>query len=326
MDSADAKRTHAATEPEQNSRAPAASDFFQDRLTIGTALEAGQIGIWSWNAASNTVTWSSNVESICGLPAGSFDGTFAFVSRTIHEDDRDGVIGSLNEAWRNEQPYWARYRMAPNGNGEERWIESIGTLMPEGAAPRVMVGACYDVTERIKLERELRSRVKQQQALAQFGERALAESDLERLLSDVVNTVALTLPVDLVEVIELLPGNSDLLLRAGFGWKSGYVGSVVTSRTEGHYAWHILESAVPIVVDDFAAEKRFVIPQYLCDHHCVSGASTTIAGRDGRAYGILGVCIKKPWPFTLQETSFLAAVGNLVAGAIQRRQLEDPTN
>ena len=58
------------------------------------------------------------------------------------------------------------------------------------------------------------------------------------------------------------------------------------------------------------------------EHNCASGMNVTIAGRDGRAYGILGVCTRKKRQFSAQELSFLAAVGNLLAGAIQRRQLE----
>ncbi len=66
----------------------------------------------------------------------------------------------------------------------------------------------------------------------------------------------------------------------------------------------------------------FEVPQYLRDHSCTSGMTVTIAGRDGRAYGILGVCTAKQRDFTVQDTAFLAAAGNLLAGAIQRRQLE----
>jgi hypothetical protein len=73
--------------------------------------------------------------------------------------------------------------------------------------------------ERAGLEDELRSRIKQQEALAQLAERALLEPDLERLLNDAVSTVALTLSVDFVKILELLPGNAELVLRAGFGWK-----------------------------------------------------------------------------------------------------------
>jgi two-component sensor histidine kinase len=179
-----------------------------------------------------------------------------------------------------------------------------------------------DFATRVNLEQELRSRIKQQEALAQFGERALAEPDLEKLLNDAVSTVALTLPVDFVEVLELMPGDTDLLLRAGFGWKAGCIGSVVTSRENGNYARHTIDGAVPIVIADFAAETRFKIPQYLHNHGCVSGMSTIIAGRDGRAYGVLGVCTSKARAFGIEHTAFLAAVGNLLAGAIQRRQLE----
>src|SRR5271156_3019591 len=86
------------------------------------------------------------------------------------------------------------------------------------------------------LENELRSRAKQQEALAQFGERALAEPDLERLLNDAVSTVALTLSVDFVKILELLPGDRELLLRAGFGWKSDLVGTVVATAQPDSFA------------------------------------------------------------------------------------------
>src|SRR5258707_5529608 len=86
-----------------------------------------------------------------------------------------------------------------------------------------------DSTERLSLENELRNRAKQQEALAQLGERALVEPDLERLLNDAVSTVALTLSVDFVKILELLPGGAELLLRAGFGWKTTLLGSVLTA-------------------------------------------------------------------------------------------------
>ncbi len=197
-----------------------------------------------------------------------------------------------------------------------------GTVFTEGGSPRRLIGLCYDVTERANLETELRSRVKQQEALAQLGERALVEPDMERLLNDAVSTIALTLAVDFVKILELLPGDSELLLRAGYGWKSDLIGSILTNTAPNSFARRTLGSAAPIVVDDFDAETRFEVPNYLKEHSCKSGATVSIAGRDGRAYGILGVCTGKKRRFRPQDISFLAAIGNLLAGAIQRRQLE----
>jgi two-component sensor histidine kinase len=179
-----------------------------------------------------------------------------------------------------------------------------------------------DATERSCLENELRSRAKQQEALAQLGERALIEPDLERLLNDVVSTVALTLSVDFVKILELLPGDSELLLRAGFGWKNDLVGTILTETGPNTLARFTLESSKPVVIADFATESRFAVAPYLKEHRCTSGVNVTIAGRDGRAFGILGVCTTKQRHFSAQDISFLAATGNLLAGAIQRRQLE----
>src|SRR5580692_10837231 len=140
--------------------------------------------------------------------------------------------------------------------------------------------------ERVSLENELRSRIRQQEALAQLGERALAEPDLERLLNDAVSTVALTLSADFVKILELLPGDRELLLRAGFGWKSDFVGTVVSTAQPNSFARFTLDSSVPVVIDDFRSERRFEIAPYLKDHNCVCGINVAIAGRDRRAYGI----------------------------------------
>jgi len=174
----------------------------------------------------------------------------------------------------------------------------------------------------VNLENELRSRAKQQEALAQLGERALVEPDLERLLNDAVSTVALTLSVDFVKILELLPGGGDFMLRAGFGWNGDLIGTILTRSEPNSYARFTLDSPVPVVIDEFAGESRFEVPSYVQDHRCVSGMNVTIAGRDGRAYGILGVCTVNKRHFNAQEIAFLAAAGNLLAGAIQRRQLE----
>jgi two-component sensor histidine kinase len=192
----------------------------------------------------------------------------------------------------------------------------------EGLSPETSAPAATEQNERASLENELRIRIKQQEALAQLAERALAEPDLERLLNDAVSTVAMTLAVDFVKVLELLPGNSKLVLRAGFGWKKDLVGSILTTTAPNSYAGYTLNSGVPVATDNYAEEKRFELAPYLKDHHCVSGVTVTIAGRDDRAYGILGVCARQKRNFGEHEQSFLASVANVLAGAIQRRQLE----
>src|SRR5579862_2160894 len=118
--------------------------------------------------------------------------------------------------------------------------KKIETTRPDDRPADAAKDSRDDGSERRTLEDELRSRAKQQEALAQLGERALVEPDLERLLNDAVSTVALTLAVDFVKILELLPGGSELLLRAGFGWKTNLVGAVLTATDADSYASYTL--------------------------------------------------------------------------------------
>jgi two-component sensor histidine kinase len=308
--------------PRENPAAAPASEFFPDLAALRTVLEAAQIGIWRWDTAADKVTWSRNLEAIHRLPVGSFDGTGAAFARSVHPDDWPKIEAAVRKARRPARPDPARYRLCQGADSEDRWLEWSGIIVVGDGVAECLLGLCRDVTERVKLEAELRGQLKQQEALAQLAERVMAEAALENLLNDAVRTVARTLAVDLVCILELLPGDVDLLLRAGCGWNSGLVGSVIASTDPETCAHYTMQSALPVVTADFAAETRFKTDPYLQQHGCVSGVNVAIAGRDERHYGILGVGTKTRRQFTAQEIAFLAAVANLLAGAIARRQLE----
>src|SRR5262249_60863319 len=118
------------------------------------------------------------------------------------------------------------------------------------------------------------------------------------------------------------PGDGELLLRAGFGWKSDLIGSNLTTAAPNSFAGFTLNSPTPVVIGDFAEEDRFEVPDYLKEHNCRSGVSVSIAGRDGRAYGILGIYTPNKRLFRPQDISFLAAVRNLLPGALRLRHVQ----
>jgi PAS domain S-box-containing protein len=296
--------------------------FFLHPELISVALESGQIGIWAWDIASNRITWSTNIEEIHGIPKGSFDGTMSAFESQIHQEDRPSVAAAMQEALHTQKQRRVQYRLLPRPGTDERWIETFATVVVEAGAAVQLLGICRDVTDRARAHRELRIRASQQEAVARLGERALTEGDLQKFFDDTVQMIGEILDVEKVKILELIPGDAELLLRAGTGWNQGLVGTALVPTSRDSQAGYTLASGGPVIVENLQSETRFVGHSLLQEHGVVSGVTIPIAGRDGRAYGVLGVHTATRRRFNEYDVSFLAAVANVIAGAIQRRQLD----
>ena len=301
---------------------PAGEPAFPDLPAVRAAFEAGKIGTWSWEIGTDMVRWSGNMEEIHDLPVGSFDGTFSSFQNDIHPDDRAEVQAAVNDGIRTGKDYHVQYRLTPRPDREDRWVEAVGRIVTQDGEPTRLLGVCRDASDRVRLLRELRARAKQQEAVARLGERALTEVDLQKLFEEIVTTVAEILDVQFVKILELVPGDAELLLRAGVGWKEGSIGIAHESTGRHSQAGYVLASGGPVSVIDLKTETRFAIPALLRDHGVTSGVSVPIAGRDGRAYGVLGAHVAERRRFEEYDVSFLSAIANVIAGAIQRRQLD----
>ena len=293
-----------------------------DLETFRTALEASQLGVWSWDIASNRMTWSTKRASPDNRADGSFDGTLSFSAGSLQSQDQPGVLSAIQESLRTLEPCRVEFRARQLAGREERWLEACVNVVLKDGAPMLMLGICQDVTERLRINREVAVRARQQEALARLGERALAESDLQKFFNEVVATIGDILDVERVKILELEPGDAELLLRAGIGWPAEMIGTAHVSTGRESHAGYTLASGRPVILEDLAAETRFPGTQMLRDQRIVSGLSTPIAGRDGRAYGVLCAHTTKRRKFNDYDVSFLAAVANVVAGAIQRRHLD----
>jgi PAS domain S-box-containing protein len=313
-DAVDKAETPDSRTPEQGS--------LPDLESFRAALDAGQVGVWSWDLRSNRMTWSTKLEDLHGLPEHSLDGSLSIVPQDFPSQDAAGVFAAIHKTLQTREPCRLEYRLPGRSDREERWFEALVTVIVQDGAAVQMLGMCRDVTERLRVNREVRVRARQQETLARLGERALTESDLQKFFNEVVTTVGEILDVELVKILELLPGDAELLLRAGIGWQAGLVGTANVSTGRETQAGYTLASSRPVIVEDLASETRFSGARLLHDHGVISGLTSPIAGRDGRAYGVLGAHTGRRRKFNDYDVSFLAAVANVVAGAIQRRHLD----
>ncbi|MEO5819770.1 MAG: ATP-binding protein [Vicinamibacteraceae bacterium] len=123
----------------------------RSEASLRYVLDAAALGTWDWDLTRQTVQWSENIERLHGVPAGTFDSTFASYERRIHPDDRDRVMASLRHAITEGTPHDVEYRMvAPDGT--ERWVEGKGHVDMEAGRAVRMSGVCMIVTPRKEAE------------------------------------------------------------------------------------------------------------------------------------------------------------------------------
>jgi PAS domain S-box-containing protein len=179
-----------------------------------------------------------------------------------------------------------------------------------------------EIAERARIEHDLQVRTRQHEAVAQLGQRALAGADLTTLMDETARMVVQTLGVKYCKILELLPGGQALLLRAGAGWKQGFVGRAVLDSGPASHSGYTLMVGQPVIIEDLHTETRFHPPALLVEHGVVSGLSVIVAGRD-QPYGVIGAYTTTRHTFSFNDVNFLQSVANILALAIERKRAEE---
>ncbi len=168
----------------------------------------------------------------------------------------------------------------------------------------------------------LKVRAHQQAAVAELGQRALRGTALDLLINEVVCLVAQTLEVECCKLLELLPGENALLLRAAVGWPEGVVGQTIVEVQDNSHAGYTLLASEPVIIEDWGTEMRFPRPSLQGDHPLISGMSVIVGGQNP-PFGVLGVYTTRRRSFTQDDINFLQAIANVLAEAINRKRVEE---
>jgi PAS domain S-box-containing protein len=275
--------------------------------------------------ASGTILWANQAElDLLGYRHDEF------VGRGIQEfhEDRALVSKFLARLAQGETVRNLRSRMlCRDGAWKDVLIDSNVARDRDGAFLR---SRCFvrDITPLVRAEIErdaatarLRQRERQQRSLAHLSREALRNTDFDHLLATIAREVAETLDADLVGLLETLD-EGRLRYRAGVGWGSSVsTGGDIVAAPRGSQDRHVLEADGPIVVPDLEREARFVPSVVLLRHGVRSSLSVPVRGR-ARPFGILGIHLRSQRAFSPEDTQFVAAVADILAGAIERRAAE----
>jgi PAS domain S-box-containing protein len=161
--------------------------------------------------------------------------------------------------------------------------------------------------------------LRQQAALARFGELALKSDDLDEILTEACRLVGEALGTDLAKVMELKEDGETLFVRAGVGWKPGVVGEATTKASDSTSEGHALKTGRPMISSNIATETRFSYPPFLVENGVKAVANVPIIGADDKPpFGLLQIDSREPREFTEDDTAFLRTYANLLAAAVNR--------
>jgi len=168
----------------------------------------------------------------------------------------------------------------------------------------------------------LAARVRQQEAIADFGLRALRDGDLTALYQASAETAMAGLDADYASVLELRP-DGQLQLVAGSGWTFALDPGepIVTSADARSPAGLSLlaNGAVCAVPED---AESLAYQESLLGMHGVHSSAATVITAGATPFGVLSAHSTRENAFAEDDLHFLRSLAALLAGAIARSSAE----
>jgi PAS domain S-box-containing protein len=140
------------------------------------AQRAGGVATFEWDFHNQLAICSAEFFEMFGLPARDGEMTGAEWAQFVHPADRERMAAHLSRALERSEPAATDYRII-RADGDERWLTYAGQVRDTPSGTR-MLGTVVDVTDRKRLEGELRDNVAEvERILGSIGEGFVAMDD-----------------------------------------------------------------------------------------------------------------------------------------------------
>ncbi len=170
-------------------------------------------------------------------------------------------------------------------------------------------------------ERSLMQRVRQQEILSELGVTALQGAPFDALMDRAAVLTAEGMQAEFCKVMEYLPAEKRLLVRAGVGWAPGVVGNATIGADYESPGGFALRTGKPVISNHLGSEDRFRTPSLLLEHGIHRAINVILQG-EREPFGVLEVDSRSAGKFTEFDLSFLQGAANILGMAIERQRFE----
>ena len=169
--------------------------------------------------------------------------------------------------------------------------------------------------------RALHLRIRQQEILAELGVLALQGTPFLELLNRTARFTAEGMEAEFCKVLEYIPAENRLLVRAGVGWHENVIGVASIGADLESPSGFALRTGRPVISNHLENEQRFRTPELLVQHG-IRRAMNVILQGENSPYGVLEVDSRSEGEFSESDIAFLQGAANILGMAIERQRQE----
>ncbi|UNU23304.1 response regulator [Microcoleus vaginatus] len=123
------------------------------------ALRGSNDGVWDWNVNTNEVFFSARWKEMLGYQEQEIPNHLDEWSKRVHPDDIGWVMQAIQNHFQRKTPFYITEHRVLCKNGRYKWILARGQALSDAAGRVVrMTGSHSDITNRKKLEQEIKAR------------------------------------------------------------------------------------------------------------------------------------------------------------------------
>ena len=133
----------------------AAAAQYENVEKLRLAVDAAELTYWEWERETDQLHWGRDPSSLVGS-AGGRDTRWSEYLASVHPEDRERYLATVNTAWEQAGTCTNEYRVI-RSDGRVAWLSSHGKTLADGAGKVYrMIGVSQDITERKRQEEEAR--------------------------------------------------------------------------------------------------------------------------------------------------------------------------
>lgn len=142
------------TDTDITERKEAAERLAHVSRRLDLALDISDIGVFEADIENGTVDWDDRLLAIYGMTETSPANTSSTWEASLHPDDRDRVLATLEESVASNTDFQHEFRIIRQ-DGIERVIRAKAAFFVDSDGRRKLIGANWDVTAEVRLNNEL---------------------------------------------------------------------------------------------------------------------------------------------------------------------------